>query len=104
MADARVESSGCYCQTRGLDCRQGRTCPLLHETEAANDLAAPWPDFPAPKGKKRMYRLSSSAYTGRAPRTLSSAFGCSMRDPVHPMPTPRPAGLFARFTAWLFGR
>jgi hypothetical protein len=61
--------------------------------------------FPAPKGKRMQnYRLSSSAMTGRAARTLSEAFGCSMRDPVHPMPTPRPAGLFARFMAWLFGR
>lgn len=40
----------------------------------------------------KFYRLSSSAVTGRAPRSMSSAFGCAANDPVHPMPDRRAAG------------
>jgi hypothetical protein len=56
--------------------------------------------------RMQFYRRTSSAITGRAPRTLSHAFGCSMNDPVHPMPdAPRPGlrDLLAAI-ARLFGR
>jgi len=61
----------------------------------------------------QFYRQSSSALTGRAPRSMSAAFGCSMNDPVHPMPAESaglldPFGRAARaigtFIAGLFGR
>ena len=45
------------------------------------------------------YRLSSSALTGRASRTLSEAFGCHPNDPVHPMPGPHRPSLRDFFAA-----
>jgi hypothetical protein len=56
------------------------------------------------------YRLSSSALTGRAPRSMRDAFGCNQNDPVHPMPETRGPGLRElaaaafRVIARLFGR
>jgi hypothetical protein len=35
--------------------------------------------------------LRSSAWTGRAPRSLAEAFGCSIQDAVHPMPDNTPS-------------
>ena len=55
--------------------------------------------FPAPKGKRMNYRPTSSAITGRAPRTMERAFGCSMNDPVHPMPGPHRPGIRDFFAA-----
>lgn len=75
----------CVCHLVRGGCRQGRACPIS-ETEAANGIALRV-EFPAPKGKKRMnYRPSSSAYTGRAPRSMRDAFGCHINDQLHPMP------------------
>ena len=76
----------CHLVTRG-GCRQGRACPV-RECELANEVPlTPEQPFPAPKGKRmKYYRLSSSAVTGRAPRSMADAFGCASNDPVHPMP------------------
>jgi len=74
----------CHLVARG-GCRQGRECPV-RELEIAMEQP-PTDQFPAPKGKRmKYYRLSSSAVTGRAPRSMADAFGCSSNDPVHPMP------------------
>lgn len=86
---------GCVCHlvARG-GCQQGKFCPLREVEMASTAALDPTAEFPAPKGKRMQnYRLSSSAITGRAPRTQSEAFGCSMRDPVHPMPEPSRPGL-----------
>lgn len=104
----------CYCQTDGYQCEQGRRCPLS-DTEAANTVPLdPNVEFPAPKGKRmQFYRQSSSALTGRAPRSMSAAFGCHHNDPVHPMPDGAPALLdvfgraaagIGQFVARLLGR
>jgi hypothetical protein len=42
----------------------------------------------------------SSSWTGRFPRTLSAAFGCSDSDPVYPMREP---SSWQRLMAWLSG-
>lgn len=114
MADPHAESSCvCHLVARG-GCQQGRSCPI-REIEMACDAALdPRTDFPAPKGKPMQnYRLSSSAYTGRAPRSMRDAFGCHPNDPVHPMPDGRVAVFDAigraakalgRFIARVFGR
>lgn len=104
----------CVCHLLSQGCRQGRDCPF-REIEAANDVALdPLTEFPTPKGKRMNYRPTSSALTGRAPRTMERAFGCSMHDPVHPMPDAgspavldvfgRALNAFGRLLARLFGR
>lgn len=45
------------------------------------------------------YRTSSSAYTGRAPRSMRDAFNPYCSDDLHPMPEPRRPGLFDFFAA-----
>lgn len=86
----------------------------LTGTEAGSEVA-PRTDGSVPKGMKPMqnYRLSSSAHTGRAPRSMRDAFGCDQNDRVYPMPDRNesllaPLGRFAnalgRFIARLFGR
>ncbi len=96
----------CHLVSRG-GCQQGKFCPLSHH-EAGNAVPLR-PEFPAPKGK-RMYRLSSSAFTGRAPRSMRDAFGCHPDDPVHPMPDANQTTLrdffaaIGQVIARLFGR
>ena len=106
-----TSETGCVCHLiRRSGCVQGRHCPL-REMEAAigTPLDAEVP-FPAPKGKRMNYRPTSSAITGRAPRTMERAFGCSMNDPVHPMPELTRPGLrdffagIGQVIARLFGR
>ena len=86
-----------------------------HDTEMASEVSPLYAQCPAPKGKRmHFYRPSSSALTGRAPRSMRDAFGCSMNDPVHPMPGTEPPALLdalgqaamavGRFVARLFGR
>lgn len=95
-----TDSPGCYCQTHGLDCRQGRACPLREDTEASNVIPLhPERPFPAPKGKKPMdyqYRSTSSAWTGRAPRTVEERWPSA--------PVSAPAGWFSQLLTRLFGR
>lgn len=86
----------CHLVTRG-GCQQGSKCPI-REFECAMDTPLTGEQFPTPKVRKPMnrYRLTSSALTGRAPRSLSQAFGCSMNDPVYPMPDAHSARTFGR--------
>jgi hypothetical protein len=85
----------CHLVRRG-GCAQGRACPIAElEVAIAIEHRA---EFPAPKGKQRMsnYRNSSSAWTGRAPRTLEQRWPSA--------PISAPASWLGRFRAWLFGR
>jgi hypothetical protein len=110
-----IVEPACVCHlVRREGCRQGRACPV-RESEMAHGTP-PSENFPTPKGKKTV-NFRSSAYTGRFPRTMADAFGCSPRDIVHPMPVTerglldpigRAANAAARFVvrqlARLFGR
>lgn len=76
----------CHLVPRG-GCRQGRACPVRESEHACSAPVSPDAPFPAPKGKRMNHR--SSNHTLRFHRSMSDAFGCSMNDPVYPMPDRR---------------
>ena len=84
----------CVCHlVRGAGCQQGRNCPL-REIEMASSIAPNVPQGDEPMDYQ--YRNASSAWTGRAPRTVDERWP---RAPIS-----APASWLGRLVARLFGR